>query len=181
MLAIRWATPLDPTPAVKNVWPRFGGSILLMQQLLYFRTYYMFVFVYLTPSSMVSNWARGGRTEGQSWVCSVVGTGGNLGVSGWACAGHGAGGSGACVYVSSIAGSARSGSVRSGQLGPSALTVCVVYGLVTGQGRLHWGRTEAQAHGLSRCRLVACKGAGSPCFIHTPCLPSRIQGSSQYM
>ena len=76
----------------------------------------MFVFVYLTPSSMVSNWARGGRTEGQSWVCSVVGTGGNLGVSGWACAGHGAGGSGACVHVSSIAGSARCGSIRSGHV-----------------------------------------------------------------
>jgi hypothetical protein len=42
--------------------------------------------------------------------------------------------------------------------------VCVVYGLVTGQGRLHWGRTEAQAHSLSRCRLVACKGGGVPMF-----------------
>ena len=32
----------------------------------------LFVFVYLTPSSMVSSWARGGRTGGQGWVCSVV-------------------------------------------------------------------------------------------------------------
>ena len=39
-------------------------------------------------------------------LCCAV-HGGNLGVSGLACAGHGAGGSGTCVYVSSIAGSAR--------------------------------------------------------------------------
>ena len=32
-------------------------------------TSYVFVFVYLTSSSMVSSWARDGRTGGQGWVC----------------------------------------------------------------------------------------------------------------